>query len=1199
MRPAAAAHAPSAAPLTRRLGRFGHTGPTFSRTVIPGMAAGAERVELWPPTLRLARIATPGAPLASLPEATQSVSVATPLDTFKSLVRSALQLSGIADPDIRFFRLPGSAAAAPAPLDPASLPLLQPELIDEQMAAAASAHPTLEMLQVEGRALTLAVDVRSHGRWGYDESAPPASEQASAPVGVKGVFSANTEDHWSKIQASSQMGKQPDAPAPNGTADLSASSGWSVVPSRASSAAAKPQAKQSPSGLVGLQNLGNTCFMNSALQCLSNTPEVQEYFVSNVFREEINRDNPLGNGGALAEAFGALLQRLWASKGSAGTVKSGVLSRYGGWPHAISPREFKFAVSRFAPQFAGYGQQDTQELLAFLLDGLHEDLNRIQKKPYIESPDWEGGDDRALVEFARKQWDLYKARNDSLIVDLFQGQYKSTLVCPECQKVAIKFDPFMYLTLPMPNRRQWTGSIFFVPYDPTRKPTKLTLSLPQDATMAQLRARVGDAFGVHKDHLLAGEVWQRNIQKWYLDWDSVSEIGSSDVAYCWELPVPVRLPATKQSAFSFIRAGSQPASDYERLAPPNAHPAASDWAILPVFTMLALVGGSASSRPLRPRKGNALPMGIPFFAAIPPEHKNDPEAVAQIVEWQYTRYAQSPEDFKTIIRGADTISSSASATSAAASDAGTPAASMDVMPDGVNVALDADDDSKSVTMGEADALPEASSAETAPPPPSTSAAYTMYYLSRRFTSPLPQSGQNYDDGGERISARAERRKQGSDWPSFEKKDEQGDSVQQAWPLVYTSGAAVCVWTTAAAKAAFIRGEREVWGPYEERVDPSASASKVHGARKSDLTLWDCLDEFTRSEQLGADDLWHCPHCKDFRQATKKFDLWKVPDILVVHLKRFSAARYSRDKIDDFVDFPITGLDLSDYVLGPKVIKKLEEEGNNPISVTPTAAPPDESYATPPPSELGSTWSDRPPSRVAPDSNDDAVASDYPIYDLYAVDNHFGGLGGGHYTAAARNREDGQWYYYDDSSVRPIKPEEAKTRAAYLLFYRRRTTRPIGGKTRQRLDESIGSLAASSEGLPLAPAPVSMVHGRSQLAAATNGLPEADAAYDPYATSSSSDSASSDEELLGQRLGHRATTVRVRSSSQSEVDEPAPRPPRRTKVSTVPVTDDEAGEDTKPAPALINATATNDEQGAATSARDQLFSTPTPSFYTRG
>ena len=177
--------------------------------------------------------------------------------------------------------------------------------------------------------------------------------------------------------------------------------------------------------------------MNSALQCLAHTKELTDYFLSmipsislyiqlltwllgGVYGDELNRDNPLGMGGAIADAFGALLQRIWASTSPS---------------TSYSPREFKMQLQRFAPQFSGYQQHDSQELVAFLLDGLHEDLNRVHKKPYVEKPDWEGGGDLELAKLAQISWEGYMKRNDSVIVDLFQGQYRSTLVCPECQKV--------------------------------------------------------------------------------------------------------------------------------------------------------------------------------------------------------------------------------------------------------------------------------------------------------------------------------------------------------------------------------------------------------------------------------------------------------------------------------------------------------------------------------------------------------------------------------------------------------------------------------------------------------------------------------------------------------------------------------------------------------------------------------------------
>ena len=119
----------------------------------------------------------------------------------------------------------------------------------------------------------------------------------------------------------------------------------------------------------------------------------------------------------------------------------------------VSPKHFKWELAKFAPQFQGYAQQDSQELLAFLLDGLHEDLNRIRVKPYVEEKDADGRPDE---EVAGEAWDAYRARNDSVIVDHFQGMYKSTLVCPSCQHCSVKFDPFMYLSVPLPEPQTYT-----------------------------------------------------------------------------------------------------------------------------------------------------------------------------------------------------------------------------------------------------------------------------------------------------------------------------------------------------------------------------------------------------------------------------------------------------------------------------------------------------------------------------------------------------------------------------------------------------------------------------------------------------------------------------------------------------------------------------------------------------------------------
>ena len=98
--------------------------------------------------------------------------------------------------------------------------------------------------------------------------------------------------------------------------------------------------------------------MNSTLQCLAQTPMLVSFFLSNRFRADVNASNALGSGGRLATEFGALLRDMWATPPQ----------------RSVAPAGLKRALAAFASQFAGMQQHDSQELLAVLLDGLHEDL---------------------------------------------------------------------------------------------------------------------------------------------------------------------------------------------------------------------------------------------------------------------------------------------------------------------------------------------------------------------------------------------------------------------------------------------------------------------------------------------------------------------------------------------------------------------------------------------------------------------------------------------------------------------------------------------------------------------------------------------------------------------------------------------------------------------------------------------------------
>ena len=185
-------------------------------------------------------------------------------------------------------------------------------------------------------------------------------------------------------------------------------------------------------GRTGLVNIGNTCFMNSALQCLSNCYELTKYFLLDLYEDEINEDNKLGSGGEIASIYRELLDDLWNGEKS-----------------IINPEYFKKVFSLFVRKFSGYHQQDSNEFLIYLLDRIHEDLNSVSKKPYIEIE--EKGENESDEEASKRWWEMHLLRENSIIVDLFHGQFKSTITCDYCNRVSVSYDSYMFLSLSIPS----------------------------------------------------------------------------------------------------------------------------------------------------------------------------------------------------------------------------------------------------------------------------------------------------------------------------------------------------------------------------------------------------------------------------------------------------------------------------------------------------------------------------------------------------------------------------------------------------------------------------------------------------------------------------------------------------------------------------------------------------------------------------
>jgi Ubiquitin carboxyl-terminal hydrolase len=187
---------------------------------------------------------------------------------------------------------------------------------------------------------------------------------------------------------------------------------------------------------------------------------------------------------------------------------------------------------------------------------------------------------------------------------------------------------------------------------------------------------------------------------------------------------------------------------------------------------------------------------------------------------------------------------------------------------------------------------------------------------------------------------------------------------------------------------------------------SCGTGAKKGVQAGAITLEDCLDAFAEEERIPEA---YCSKCKDFRVQTKRMSLWRLPPVIIIHLKRFQFTQHMRRKLRDLVVFPVEGLDLSR-------IMARDSEGQNPVPKASHNG--DESVL-----------------------EDDAQTKDdgrsEMLYDLYGVVHHQGALSGGHYVASLKSEIDGQWRLFNDAQIYEIHARDVVDASAYILFYIRR------------------------------------------------------------------------------------------------------------------------------------------------------------------
>ena len=816
-------------------------------------------------------------------------------------------------------------------------------------------------------------------------------------------------------------------------------------------------------GIIGLTNLGNTCYMNSALQCVSRIEELAIYFLASKYKSEINSDNPLGYNGRMAKAFGDFLTGLYQERTTG----------------AFTPRQFKGALAQSQPMFSGYGQQDSQEFLSFLVDALHEDLNRIIKKPYMENPD---SDDTKVQDaaYVRELGETYRnnhrARNDSIAMDLFNGFYKNTMVCPSCDKISVTFDPYSLLTLQLPIENTWQHQVLYAPLQ--GRPSLHTVDLDKNASIKTFKQYFSKKLdGVSPDRLFLVELFSQKFYKVFADNESVGEIQSTDNIVFYELAAPATniSKAPKRMTYrSTFNRDEEPVPDMDsplaenmavtvmnRVKNRQNHWGAEYIPLLVTITreeakdydailrhVLKAVATTTSLDILNPDNirsdlstsnnssrddvenvtdagsdGMAVNDGPVSDRSVPSEdeyvniskhgepHKADnisainassrntkevsslddfiPPQLRSLFELKYFKSAgdlhcagqqtidahpmsdrvHQPQSRRQSLASIRSIESSSSDvdTSTTGGDSREPSVSEEEM-DRPDLVIG---DTRQGFSGDVQSDDEL-------PPVEQLVRGGKHLRKQKFERKNRQKGQKtYSKKGRHGSKQSLRSNQSVGFNSATKIEEPEDS-----PYYIKLGEGITLdWNEDAWDALFLgdpsnkddlRGFQTFNSSFmslEKDPELEAKLSKRSRRRKEGISLEDCFVETAKTETLSEENAWYCNKCKELRRADKTLAIWTLPGILVVHLKRFSGERYRRDKVDVLVDFPLEGLDLNDRV-------GMKDEGKE------------------------------------------------CVYDLFAVDNHYGGLGGGHYTAFGKNFFDGNWYDFNGktASLRQISVE---------------------------------------------------------------------------------------------------------------------------------------------------------------------------------
>ena len=779
--------------------------------------------------------------------------------------------------------------------------------------------------------------------------------------------------------------------------------------------------------LIGLLNLGNTCYMNSALQCMRSIKELTTYLIYSFDESQINEKNIIGTGGFLTKAYINLIYNLntWRKE-------------------YYIPEYFKNTIGLIDDRFSGNDQQDTHEFMTFLIDSIHEDLNKVINKPKIYRKESEYtayysavlNDKQSTIE-----WNNFLKRNQSIMVDLFYGQYKATISCTHCNHKSVNFSTYLSLQLSIPKTKEYIlVKILFIGDWLYKSPyVKMSIIMnKQYKKISVAKEIIGEILDIDTDELQIIQMKDQEIIKIYEDEEEIDE----------KVPFYVADKTNKKTVDNNLI--SPKVIDYTNL---KQNIGDKKEEIIKIFENNSVDDNYEIEIDFGPStnnkndendldkmiikhfylKDNEISDNVIFkdnlfyfhinkscfdiyykifeiyYELITKNDSNqinDDKTIKILFQNYFDNFIDKDNEFTNDIfekyeslpfalKYADELNKE---------DIFIPPLKKYIFKNFINhkdinnLNKNKSDDNKDNNIIFNQSEQQENNEQFNNLENQNNLNIKEAENDEKIGADMEMDNLQYNTNKNNINNNAKKdydplkdyqkisnakktnntntKKENNLCINIRRDDDKIEQPKKTKKLII-------IWNPKYLNRDEAKNNYYLFKKSLEDIDLLSFFKNIYENIFQKVSINRCFEEFSKEETFDKDNLWKCSKCHKNIAANNKIEIYQTPKILIIQLKRFE----NNQKIETFIDFPLKDLDISQF--------------------------------------------------VSPDSKINNVIP--KKYDLFAVANHYGRLEYGHYDAFCLNYIDNNWYNFNDRFVEKIKKEDENnkivTKNAYVLFYR--------------------------------------------------------------------------------------------------------------------------------------------------------------------